>query len=107
MNARFVSLLSQIYTGWTEADWQRFRRNAQFPNLLTTLHEAAHWLQRQTLLERALHLVTIRSLLENEARHRGSNEQLSKSSPVVGLSPRSRRGWPYTHNSTIFRPIST
>jgi len=63
LTARYASILSRIYGEWCTDDWEYFRSFANVPNLLTVLHEAAHWMQRQTLLERALHLVTVRAFL--------------------------------------------
>lgn len=79
MKAHYESLLSRIHAEWNESDWQRFRESARVPNFLTTLHEAAHWFQRQTLVERTLHLVTVRALLEEqEIRSPESKEELRK-----------------------------
>ncbi len=79
MSAHYQPLLSHIHAEWTQDDWVRFSNSASVPNLLTTLHEAAHWLQRQTLVGRALHLVTVRALLEDGApRSAGDREALNK-----------------------------
>ncbi|HWF90622.1 MAG TPA: hypothetical protein VN659_17390, partial [Pyrinomonadaceae bacterium] len=79
MSARYESLLSRIHAEWSATDWERFRESACVPNPLTTLHEAAHWFQRQTLLERALYLVTVRALLENQPeRNAEQKEELRK-----------------------------
>lgn len=77
--AHYQSLLSRIYAEWNEFDWLHFRESTCVPNPLTTMHEASHWLQRQTLVERSLHLVTVRALLENqEGRSPGEKEELRK-----------------------------
>ena len=79
MNASYRSILSQIHSGWSAAEWQHFQTTGGLPNLLTVMHEAAHWMQRQTLLERALHLVTVQSLLEEgEVRTAKDQQQLRK-----------------------------